>query len=301
MSQILDAINKAERERLNNEKAKQNKQDADSLYQSLSNSAPVSKPRRHLISAFVFIFFSGLIAYWVYDENGFKLPLSSTTQAQQVITISQAHLDIAEKRPQYSNRTQQPLIRTEKTTKIKTLTQKNNSAKPASTTLLLNKPGESTKSKSSKAQVINLNGQNKPDSTKAKPLPDRYDHQDLLTLTPIRNNQKKPSRNTTVIKPYPIPTKSIKPSIKTKKLTTVSKRIVQDIPISDNNSVTPSWKAHIHIAAIVYHQNNKKRFALIDGKKIFENQSIPGTNFKIIRIYPNKIIVNNGSGDIIIR
>ncbi|MPV85364.1 hypothetical protein GCU85_01275 [Cardiobacteriales bacterium ML27] len=68
----------------------------------------------------------------------------------------------------------------------------------------------------------------------------------------------------------------------------------------NNPQATPAWKKSIQISALVYDDNQAKRFVLISGAKVFEGGQIPSTQTRVVRILPTGIIINDGGGDVLI-
>lgn len=316
MSQILDAINKAERQR----QQRIQPTSREDLYKTLKIGNP--QKRRPLIapvSIALFLLCAGFI-YIVERQNWFVQllqPLATHINLQNSLqNVSQMVNPTASKQGDIpSTRVGNfsvSAIEQEKQIRPIERTQGANSVE-----LPTNR--ESAVAIKNSMQNSTLNG--------AIKIRGYYPESQLVTLTPIVMRKEM----TQSLKPL-TPINSIQMRIKTvvaqKMLIGNSKSLpVTSAELKNSNVVSRETKQHnatntilrsqiastakavpkspkksnLHVTAIVYHPNPAQRFAFIHGQKIFEGHVIPDSNTVVVKILPKNLIVNDGSGDVMIR
>lgn len=286
MSQILDAINKAEKQR--KDALEETATTRESLYASLNQVKPEKRRSRLLPLSLLAIASLGGAGYSIFKQPS---PKKETTP---VITSS-------------SNK---PLLNQDsKMTQGQHLAKANNNvantATKAQNTVLKAPAVQAAPSETSNkkmpqvpAQAIKTSkGKKPPELAALTPVPtsQRPNPKLLTQLTPV----KKAQAPTAIVKTTSIAKKSI-----AKRPNTVKPAVSHAKPVATATpqpAATPSWKKNIRITAIMYHENPSRRFVLIRGKKIYEGGVIPDSQTAVVKILPKNIIINDGSGDVMIR
>lgn len=264
MSQILDAINKAEKARQST--AEQQNQDKTSRYKHLTQSQN-KKNAKLLPLSLVFLACVAGTAYTFYNKE-INTIFSSSTQSENTPAKTTNNLAKETKTPEATN-------------------------EPTLTFESLNKAREASV-ESIAAQKIT----DKATQKKAAANPDKQKPK-LTELTAVKKAQQ-PSK-LSELKPIakPKPKKPTAVAQKTTKTPTANHPKKADKTPASRPSIA-SWKKNIKINAIVYNNQASSRFALISGKKVFEGNKIPGTENTVIKIMPQGLIVNDGKGDVLI-
>lgn len=138
--------------------------------------------------------------------------------------------------------------------------------------------------------VINDSGQNKTEN-------DTYQ---LSELTPIENIP-------TLTALTPIKNESRKIQNKKPKINESLQNIEKTPPILENNAKELAEKpiktvknSEIRPSAIVYHQDEQRRFVFIQGKKYFIGDQLPSEG-RLKRILPNAIVVETAAGEMVVQ
>lgn len=304
MSQILDAINKAEKQR--NQRTAHPKNTND-WYDSLKTPANEVKKTASLIKLLggATLLCGGLVAgYLFYAKEAAQSPVQ--TPAEQALVSSETSV-VANQAMESANSTPPVLAKptppqVENSPSTDTVSANSNDIETitASTVEAKKVPIEVSADSASTAQ-------NNPQSTLAEltPITQTGDNtQDLSVLKPltaIKEPVKKPIKKTTATKKKTVSERNtaMRP-FRTENAPTPSQNKATATQ-ANRGGVVPSWKKNLHITAIVYNKAPEKRLVLIKGKKIHEGGTIPGTSTVVVSIQPKGIIINDGNGDIMIR
>lgn len=305
MSQILDAINKAEKQR--NQRTAHPKNTND-WYDSLKTPANEVKKTASLIKLLggATLLCGGLVAgYLFYAKEAAQSPVQ--TPAEQALVSSETSV-VANQAMESANSTSPVLAKP-------TPPQVENS--PSTDTV----SGNSNDTETITASTVEAKkAPLEVPADKASALSQTSSQPALAELTPLTKTDED-AQDLSVLKPLTAIKEPVKKPIKkptaTKKKT-VSERNTAMRPFRTENApkpsqnkatatqanrggVVPSWKKNLHITAIVYNKAPEKRLVLIKGKKIHEGGTIPGTSTVVVSIQPKGIIINDGNGDIMIR
>ncbi|PID65665.1 MAG: hypothetical protein CR975_06295 [Gammaproteobacteria bacterium] len=313
MSQILDAINKAEKQRQDALETQQVSR--ETLYHSLNPNKNNKKRGQRLPFMLLAIGCLAAVAYWVYYHQWRSATVGnktvqrataapSTPLAAQTNTTASNNMTNTESKAAKINPTLTPASTTIPDSAADKATAQADTANKQSAISTSSQP----------AGVANIKGKKPPALAALTPMAKRPTAipQQLSQLKPIA---KAPvAAKTAALRPalqsLPAeqPSKAAKATRATAKTTTsapTAPALVKTAVTSANNAPqsgsTPSWKKNIRITAIMYHQQAAKRFVLINGKKIYEGGQIPDSQTTVVKILPKNIIVNDGSGDIMIR
>lgn len=312
MSQILDAINKAEKQRQNRIENQATRED---LYQSLKSSDSPSRRPGLLSTGIIGLALCMALGYGAYhlqgegrvkNSNSLDIPEAQTAKTAKTAQTPQ---------PTLSNQTAANSPAVTPHLPLATNVVETNKNRSGSTPQI-QQAQQAQQKKANDNNIVMLS------TSKGKP------HPDLAMLTPVTG----PKSTKKLVELTPIPPK-VKPAKKPPVAKQVSKKNKQatvrphrpqvsretkknrskqdgthqpsavtaptDTPTG--TAITASWKKNIHITAIVYRQAAAQRFALIRGKKVHEGELIPDSNTIVVKILPQSLIINDGSGDLMIK
>ncbi len=315
MSQILDAINKAEKQRQDALETQQVSR--ETLYHSLNPNKNRKKRGQRLPLMLLSLGCLAVVAYWIYYYQWRSTPVDNKA-VQRATAPTSTPLQAQTKTAASTN-----TANTEsKTTKIKpTLTPASDTIPDSAadkTTITANASSDkitqqavaaskqsAISTSSQPARMANIKGKKPPALAALTPIAKRPAAmpQQLSQLKPIA---KAPVAQKAALRPalQSLPAEKPNKAATTKSPPTAS-ALVKTAATSANNvpqsAATPSWKKNIRITAIMYHQQAARRFVLINGKKIYEGGQIPDSQITVVKILPKNIIINDGSGDIMIR
>lgn len=309
MSQILDAINKAEKQRQNRIENQTTRED---LYQSLKSSDSPSRRPGLLSTGIIGLALCTALGYGAYrlqgerrvkNSNSLDIPEAQTAQTAKTAQTPQ---------PTLSNRTAANSPAVTPHLPLATNVVETNKNRSGSTPQIQ----QAQQKKANDNNIVMLS------TSKGKP------HPDLVTLTAVAS----PKSTKKLVELTPIPPK-VKPAKKPPVAKQISKKnkqaavrphrpqvsretkknrskqdgthqpsaVTAPTDTSTGTAITASWKKNIHITAIVYRQAAAQRFALIRGKKVHEGELIPDSNTIVVKILPQSLIINDGSGDLMIK
>lgn len=337
MSQILDAINKAEDERKRRADNEQSKTvDKSQVYKRITQQySDEDKPKSRLSSLLLVLLGIGTALYYQQRQYG-----DDTLPSADKVTVSATVID-AKNTPNVTNDVADKLIQNDapvvdvpletakkksKETTLDSIKIENNVDQPPSTNMVVNNDNlvENVEPKVSDntAQVIEEKTGRKPTATPSlAPLTNvvkkTNDDKKLFELKPIAasNNAKKTNLVelqkpiiATRTKPKSQASKNTaKPHRSTKKTQNsqsgfrqTPRQTVAKSRQQDNSKRRSSRQRGWAITAIVYDDNPSARMALINGKIVREGTIIPNTKTKVVRILSTGIIVNDGGGDVLI-
>lgn len=301
MSQILDAISKAEKQR--KDALEENKPTRQSLYQTL-NQGKQQKPRSRMIPLTLLAVASlGGAVYSIYHSHWLASP-TSEINAQgkpKIANKSAANSLTGQSDQQKTTITDTQAVAATKPSATTTSTQ------PASQSAGMSEiPKTTIQSKKAQQTIQIAKGKKPPKLATLTPVAQKRPSHTQQTLSQLTAIEKKPSQNAALKQP----SKSAVRAKTTQKTVTkeTAKRLnnQQTMPVQSTNTTaktvaTPSWKKNIRITAIMYHHDPARRFVLIKGKKIYEGSNIPGSQTSLVKILPKNIIINDGTGDVMVR
>lgn len=294
MSQILDAINRAEKARRRYVETGQSNTglDKSTLYQLIVEQQlkQTSQKRQRIV-------FTGLglglvcLAIVYYYQGWFGLSINkdlSTTPTTQPESIVSDNAD----------KTKIPAVMTQ--TKVTDNTLQRSITNRASLI-------------AEKKQQSQNNMLQQPDNSTIKI---KNNTQPLLTLTPVNSGNQGIDTNTlSELKPITTPptTRPLAAATAHQRKTRHSNNRPKKSPDPKPKSSTTSRKQRsstkrlsaasrgITITALVYDQQPTSRFILIKGKTVREGEIIPNTTMRIVQILAKGIIVDDGQGEVLIR
>lgn len=285
MSQILDAINKAEKQR--QDKLNASKVTRETLYQSLSTDKTAATKKRFLPIALFIVFALGGAGYAAYHQQWLALSEKETSHSALAITSD--------------------IIKSESKSNIEkeiAVTDKYSQAiSPSMPRISVIAAAEEVSTKTAEELRASIPISEKKNITsesikiiKGKKPPE------LAVLTPVAQQTVTKAEALTDLKPIRQPKKWQKKRVtKNRKNLSTSHQGGSSTTALNHRNVTPSWKKNIRITAIMYHANPARRFVLIKGKKIYEGGKIPNSKIQVVKILSKNIIINDGSGDVMIR
>lgn len=281
MSQILDAIEKAERARKQSTSTND-----DKLYRNLGKVT--TKPRLPTVLSMIIVILSLGLCGAMYNLIGKKN--ISTPQPQQTKTKPVSPEELSSKKPSFEKAHKQPIkTPTDKLSSTPSVDARPQPAtkKTAPMPLLAITPEEKTTNLLPLTPIASTNpkqNKTKPDKTNNKAK-----HKQASGRQQTSAIDSSVASNRTAPKPVQKPNRTPPPSQRITNKTTKkpSKKTTNSPPIK--------------ITAIVYHQTTPaKSFVLVSGKKITVGEAISGTPYRIISIMPKSIIVNDGNTDMVL-
>lgn len=300
MSQILDAINKAEKQR--KDVLESGADTRETLYQSLNQRGHAKPMSRLLPLGLLAIATISGTGYSMYHYHFLEKSKPEKIKINTMSSVDSDHQAVELKKNTVISDTSLASSTTQAVAKDNRQSQQigANNAQP-----------ETIENQS----IAILKGKKPPALTALTPVAKKQlvNAQTLSPLTPIKpveikqqpklQQQPKPKNLAAVDKkPNSTKIKASKTAQPTNKA--ISKPIAKTKSLnyySSKTTATPSWKKNIRITAIMYHSNPAQRFVLISGKKIYEGGNIPNSQTAVVKIMPKNIIINDGSGDVMVR